>query len=288
MISSISLSTTSRRRPAATLSSAPAGRNSESTSHQLTAGDVISVRFRRRRRYTRDSKYSSRTRSSSPRPLMLLFIAIASFFFANKVAPVYSLSTAKNQWISNSLKYYNRVTRGAEHVQESPTYLKSAMENYFALEKLRQNKPQHAESIYRRLMTEFNPLNKHGELAEICDFSNLAVPTLLLGLLLQREERYEDARAVFDGFSHVLDEAGPNHECCCAARVLQAHALFEMKQDNPVRAAELIIRAVRMDRNLRPVLQWKLFRNALVEYAATNKARLQQQRQQSRIGFAAP
>ncbi len=137
-------------------------------------------------------------------------------------------------------------------------------------------------------MDEFNPLNKHGELPEICDFSNLAVPTLLLGLLLQREERYEDARTVFDGFSHVLDEAGPDHECCCAARVLQAHALFEMKHDNPVRAAELIIRAVRMDRNLRPVLRWKLFRNALVEYAAVNKARLQQQRQQLRIGFAAP
>jgi len=288
MISSngISLSTTSRRRSAATFASAPAGSSSETTGHKVTAGDVISVRFRRRRRYTRDSKYSSTAKaSSSPGSLMLLFVAIASFFFANKVAPVYSLSTAKNQWVSNSLKYYNRITRGAEHVQESPTYLKSAMENYFALEKLRQNKPHHAETIYRRLIYDFSPSNKSGQ--EVCDFSNLAVPTLLLGLLLQREERYEDARTVFDGFSHVLDEAGPNHECCCAARVLQAHALFEMKQDNPVRAAELIIRAVRMDRNLRPVLQWKLFRNALVEYAAVNKARIIQQRQQS-IGFAAP
>jgi len=222
---------------------------------------------------------------ASPKPLMLLFVALASFFFANKVAPVHSLSAAKNQWISNSLKYYNRITRGAEHVQQSPTYLKSAMENYFALEKLRDNKPHHAESIYRRLMDEFNPV-KNGH-AEMCDFSNLAVPTLLLGLLLQREERFDDARTVFDGFSHVLDEAGPNHKCCCAARVLQAHALFEMKQDNPVRAAELIIRAVQMDRNLRPVLRWKLFRNAVVEYKAANRARLQQQRQQG-MGFATP
>ncbi len=268
------------------MASAPIGSSSKATSDQLTAGDVISVRFRRRRRYTRENKQSIRPMPWSPRPLMLLFVAIAVFFFANKVAPVYSLSTAKNQWISNSLKYYNRITRGAEHVQESPTYLKSAMENYFALEKLRQNKPHHAETIYRRLMDEFNPLNKDGERAEVCDFSNLAVPTLLLGLLLQREERYDDARTVFDGFSHVLDEAGADHECCCAARVLQAHALFEMKQDNPIRSAELIMRAVRMDRNLRPVLKWKLFRDALVEYGAAYRARSRQQRQS--IAFVTP
>ena len=270
MIPSVSVSTTSRRRSVATAASAPNTKND-----QLTACDVISVRFRRRCRSNRNSNYTSRKISNSscpsPRPLMLLFVAIASFFFANKVAPVHSLSAAKNLWISNSLQYYDRITRGAEHVQQSPTYLKSAMENYFALEKIRDNKPHHAESIYRRLMEEFNPAS--------CDFSNLAVPTLLLGLLLQREERFDDARTVFEGFSHVLDEAGANHECCCAARVLQAHALFEMKQDNPVRAADLIIRAVRMDRNLRPVLRWKLFRNAVVEYKAAHRARLLQQQQ---------
>ena len=125
---------------------------------------------------------------------MLLFVAIASFFLANKVTPVYSLSAAKNEWIGNSLQYYNRITRGAEHVQQSPTYLKSAMENYFALEKLRNNKPRHAETIYRRLMDEFNPRqgpfvtkpavdSMHAD-AEECEFSQLAVPTLLLGVLL--------------------------------------------------------------------------------------------------------
>lgn len=211
---------------------------------------------------------------------MLLFVALASFFFANKVAPVHSLSAAKNQWINNSLQYYNRVTRGAEHVKDSPTYLKSAMENYFALEKVREKKPHDAESIYRRLMDELNPRNINNVLGpsevENCDFSNLAVPTLLLGLLLQREDRLDDARTVFEGFSHVLDEAGGDHKCCCAARVLQAHALFEMKEENLVKAAELILRAVRMDRNLRPVLRWNLFRDALIEYRSVRKARQQQ------------
>jgi len=208
---------------------------------------------------------------------MLLFIAIASFFFANKVAPVHSLSAAKNQWINNSLQYYNRITRGSEHVQQSPTYLKSAMENYFALEKVRDNKPHQAESIYRRLMDEFNLRNSNSihssSKVDECEFSALAVPTLLLGLLLQREERFDDARTVFEGFSHVLDEDGGDHKCSCAARVLQAHALFEMKQENPVKAAELILLAVRMDQNLQPVLRWKLFRDAMAEYRAVGLAR---------------
>jgi len=216
---------------------------------------------------------------ASPKPLMLLFVALASFFFASKVAPVHSLSAAKTEWISNSLQYYNSITRGAEHVQQSPTYLKSAMENYFALEKVRENKPHHAESIYRRLMEEFDTRNAPSDIRmEECEFSNLAVPTLLLGLLLQRENRIDDARTVFEGFSHVLDEAGGEHKCPCTARVLQAHALFEMKQENAVRAAELILRAVRMDHNLRPVLRWKLFRDAIVEYRAAREARQQQPR----------
>jgi len=226
---------------------------------------------------------------------MLLFVALASFFFANKVAPVHSLSATKNQWIRNSVQYYNRITRGAEHVQQSPTYLKSAMENYFALEKLRNNKPRHAETIYRRLMNELHPSNTNSNTNgnhddgctqhKDCEFSQLAVPTLLLGLLLQREGRFEDARTVFEGFSHALEQANNNtnkpHACCCSARVLQAHALFEMKQDNPVRAVELIRRAIRMDRNLRPVLRWKLFRDAVAEYQTVQRDNRQRERQRN-------
>jgi len=274
MMPSLSLSTSSRRRSAST---------STQPSRQLSACDVISVRFRRRSKSTRYDKNSApgmpSSSCSAPKPLMLLFIALASFFFANKVAPVHSLSAAKSEWIGNSLQYYNRITRGSEHVQQSPTYLKSAMENYFALEKIRENKPQHAESIYRRLMDELDPRTNKGiqgtSRVEQCEFSNLAVPTLLLGLLLQREERFDDARTVFEGFSIVMEKEGVNHKCSCSARVFQAHALFEMKQENPVKAAELILRAVRMDHNLRPVLRWKLFRDAMVQYRDTRRSQRQ-------------
>jgi hypothetical protein len=279
------------------------------TALTMSACDVVSVRIRRRRRRTDNNRIrsSSSTKSSSscttPRPLVLLFVALSVFYLASKkIAPVHSLSAAKNEWISNSLQYYNRITRGAEHVQQSPTYLKSAMENYFAREKIKKNKPQHAESIYRRLITdEHTTLYHAGAIAAAvvgvneeeheCDFSNLAVPTLLLGLLLQREGRFNDARIVFEGFSHVLEEASNanannannggsagthTHMCCCSARVLQAHALFEMKQENPIKAVELIISAVKMDRNLRPVLRWKLFKDAFVQYQSP------EQRQQRR------
>lgn len=182
------------------------------------------------------------------------------FSFISFVRRGNSLTTAKDVWINNSLNYYNRITRGAEHVQTSPLYLRSAMENYFAREKVKSGQAHHAESIYRRLVDELSrPLQEDDE----CDFSNLAVPTLLLGLLLQREQRYDDARTVFEGFSHVLLTSGNSHKCCCSARVLQAHALFEMKQDNQTRAAELIFRAVRMDKSLRPVLRWHQFQRAI-------------------------
>ena len=61
-----------------------------------------------------------------------------------------------------------------------------------------------------------------------------------------------------------------------------------MKQENPVKAVELIIRAVRMDQNLSPVLRWKLFRDAMVEYRAVKvQQRRQQQQQQLAITAAA-
>ena len=113
-----------------------------------------------------------------------------------------------------------------------------------------------------------------------CDISNLAVPTLLLGLLLQREGRHDEARATFEGFARVLDEAVPRDSagCSCSARVLQAHALFEMKRGDSVRSIELMFRAVRMDRNLRTVLRWKQFRDAMVEHRAYRKRVKQQAR----------
>jgi len=318
-------------------------RTSSSELFTMNACDVVSVRIRRRRRAcnlqspnsdassslsTATPSLASKSRiakttalsssSSSPRPLVLLFLSIAVFFFAMKIAPVHSLSAAKNEWMNNSLRYYRQITRkGApgssvdatavsssssssalqqqqqqeQQHQQSPTYLKSAMENYFAREKIKDNKPQHAESIYRKLLKDFSPK----VIEEECEFCHLAVPSLLLALLLQREGRIDDARVVFDGFNQVLEQSILQSSssrkvisCSCSARVLQANALFEMKQSNPIKAAELIIRAVRMDRTLRPVLRWKQFREALIDYSTVQRLQREEtkkQQQQAILGL---
>ena len=51
-------------------------------------------------------------------------------------------------------------------------------------------------------------------------------------------------------------------ECTCSAKVLQAFALFEMKQGNVKKAYALIQMAVKLDHELEPVLSWKQFRDA--------------------------
>jgi hypothetical protein len=197
---------------------------------------------------------------------MLLATVWCSLFASPGLGLVLPMTT-KERWMQKSIQYYSRITRGSEQrTQPNAIYLREAMENYFAREKVKKGQTHHAESIYRRLMEEMSPDECHGDESDKrpeCNFSSLAVPTLLLGLLLQREERYDDARTVFEGFSRFLLDADSDCKCCCCARVLQAHALFEMKMGNPKHALVLITEAIRLDRNLRPVLRWKQFDDAL-------------------------
>ncbi|KAG7369493.1 hypothetical protein IV203_027239 [Nitzschia inconspicua] len=194
------------------------------------------------------------------------------------------LSGTREEWIQNSLQYYRTITRGADKVlDDNPLYLQNAMESYFARQKIKEGKAHHAETIYRRLLQEMTLEKSHhhhhhspADEENECCLSSIAVPTLLLGLLLQREGRTEDARTVFESFVYLLNrrrrskrrkltktEGHDCFSCCCCARVFQAFALFEMKQGNPQRAVKLIQQAIRMDRTLRPVLRWKLFQDAM-------------------------
>lgn len=187
-------------------------------------------------------------------------------------------SKHREVWIQNSLSYYNTISRGStEVVQSNPKFLRNAMENYFALEKVKNGQSHHAETIYRRLLDELTP----AEQKEDCCLSSLAIPSLLLGLLLQREERYDDARTVFEAFSnHLLESGDMDHQCSCSARVLQAHALFEMKQRNPQKAVQLILQAVRMDKNIRPVLRWHQFQEAMSMVKETTKNEQRERRRE--------
>ena len=178
----------------------------------------------------------------------------------------------RQAWIDRSMQYYSKVMReerrralGQLPSDETATTYPSeehiilAKKHYFALRKIKENKPAHAEHIYRRIIDEL----LHQEEDDDCDHAKLAVTTLLLALLLQgrRGADAKQTRAVFLHFFRVVRDS--NEECACSAKVLQAYALFEMKQGNAFKSLYIVRKAVRLDPTLRPVLQWKQFRDAM-------------------------
>jgi hypothetical protein len=190
----------------------------------------------------------------------------------------------RKDWIDQSVKYYSTVMRlerrrrigqakdWEETSEESRNhYMLLAKKHYFALRKIKDGKPQHAETIYRRIIDELvqeisdsSENNNNSVDDHACDHAPLAVTTLLLALLMQRMGDAKKTRSVFLNFFRIaVLDAGPDEECACSAKVLQAYALFEMKQGNALKSLELVHKAVQLDPTLQPVLQWKQFRDVL-------------------------
>lgn len=180
---------------------------------------------------------------------------------------------ARQQWVDKSLRYYSKVMREErrrnlgqikEYEEYNYDFLQLAKKHYFALRKIKDGKPLHAELIYRRIIDEL--LQEGEEEDGECDHAKLAVTTLLLALHLQRTGDAKSTRSVFLSFFRiVVAEAAkePDHECACSAKVLQAFALFEMKQGNEKKSLEIVLKAVKLDPTLKPVLKWKQFRDVL-------------------------
>jgi hypothetical protein len=183
---------------------------------------------------------------------------------------VSSMLKRKTLWLDQSISYYSKVMReerrrnlGQVKDLLDPGYQEEfetlAKKHYFALRKIKDGKPRHAELIYRRIIDELLQ-EEDGH----CDHAKLAVTTLLLALLLQRTGDRKATRSVFLSFFRVaVLEREEGTECACSAKVLQAYALFEMKQGNARKSFELVTKAIQMDRSLEPVLQWKQFRDVL-------------------------
>lgn len=198
----------------------------------------------------------------------------------------------RREWIDKSLNYYSKVMREErrrnlgqvkEEDYQSDEYhqdfLKLAAKHYFALRKIKDGRPRQAEQIYRKIIDEL--LTEGEEEGEDCDHAKLAVTTLLLALHLQRTGDSKTTRSVFLNFFRIVVAAAekePNHECACSAKVLQAFALFEMKQGNGLKSLEIVLKAVKLDPSLRPVLNWKQFRDVLARrndrIVATSKAKV--------------
>mmetsp|Transcript_20709 Transcript_20709/g.38011 ORF Transcript_20709/g.38011 Transcript_20709/m.38011 type:complete len:307 (+) Transcript_20709:266-1186(+) len=202
------------------------------------------------------------------------------------------LSQRKHDWIERSVQYYSTVLRknaGTTQSQhktqmdsipsisevsllankENPIiahhdkdFVELANKHYYARSLIKMGKWDFAETIYRRIIDELTSDTSE----EDCDHTKLAVSTLLLALHMQRTGNIKATRAVFINFFRrvalVKEEDGEVHKCSCSAKVLQAYALFEMKNGHSAKSLEIIQRAIKMDEQLSPVLEWKQFRDA--------------------------
>jgi hypothetical protein len=155
-------------------------------------------------------------------------------------------------------------------------FIELATKHYYARVLIKMGKWDNAEKIYRRIIEELTyEANTSGN--KDCDHTKLAVSTLLLALHVQRTGDVRATRSVFLRFFRLvalsdMDANGDsgiesssvdhNKKCSCSAKVLQAFALFEMKNGLSTKSLEIIRRAVDMDEGLRPVLEWKQFRDA--------------------------
>jgi hypothetical protein len=180
----------------------------------------------------------------------------------------------RTEWISRSVDYYSKVMReerrrtiGQISGGNDPGYQEQfvilAKKHYFALRKIKDGSLLHAECIYRKIIEDLS----REEEGEECDHAKLAVTTLLLALLLQRMGDCKGTRSVFLRFFRIVVLENEETECACSAKVLQAFALFEMKQGNTRKSLELVKRAIEFDDSLAPVLQWKQFRDVVQRQA---------------------
>lgn len=139
-------------------------------------------------------------------------------------------------------------------------FVELATKHYYARYLIKNGKLTLAEKIYRRIINELEAEQSE----EGCDHAKLAVSTLLLALHMQRFGDKKGTRSVFVNFFRrvALTEDDEEVKCTCSAKVLQAYALFEMRNGYSSKSLEIIQKAVEMDEQLRPVLEWKQFRDA--------------------------
>jgi hypothetical protein len=218
--------------------------------------------------------------------------------------------TIRRTWMDQSIQYYAKVIQmrlpQEEHRRSrmtttilspshesdtttstvyTPEFVGLAKQHYFALRKIKDGKPHHAEQIYRRILKELVRDNQDDDTTVQCDHAQLAVTTLLLALHLQRTGDSKATRSVFLHFFRTIvmttttttdssqyrdnymdadrrtNRTTTTPHCACSAKVLQAFALFEMKQGNTMKSFELVCQAIQFDPTLQPILNWKQFRD---------------------------
>ena len=177
----------------------------------------------------------------------------------------------RRRWGDKSINYYSKVMREerrrnlgqiSDQALDSEEYHEEfallAKKHYFALRKAKDGQPRHAELIYQKIIQELLSENEE----EDCDHAKLAVTTLLLALHVQRSGGDpKKTRSVFLRFFRLVNQR--SDPCACSAKVLIAFALFEMKQGNSLKSLEIVLKAIKLDPAVRPVLNWKQFRDSM-------------------------
>eukprot|EP00815_Leptocylindrus_aporus_P006868 CAMPEP_0116061418 /NCGR_PEP_ID=MMETSP0322-20121206/7075_1 /TAXON_ID=163516 /ORGANISM="Leptocylindrus danicus var. apora, Strain B651" /LENGTH=214 /DNA_ID=CAMNT_0003546377 /DNA_START=316 /DNA_END=960 /DNA_ORIENTATION=+ len=170
---------------------------------------------------------------------------------------------------SSDNAHFRRDLTGNRHEDDDDDdeFLKVAGLHYFALTKIRNKDFKKAEALYRNFINgAMDQRESHGT----CDHASLAVTTLLLALHTQRQykdNKYEatrKTRAVFLRFFRLVGEDDVK-SCSCSAKVLQAYALFEMKQGLTKKSLDIVRKAVELDESLSPILKWKMFQDVDIQ-----------------------
>lgn len=269
-----------------TLASSDKVQQSQSCAIMHTESSVNPENRIRRRRNLKSALFFALTTSA------LVFCPTATHAFSTGNRS--GLSQRKQEWIERSVQYYSTVMRKNAGTTQSqhktqmdlaPSISKVALlasqenanaiiahhgkdfvglanKHYYARFLIKMGKWEFAETIYRRIIVELTSDTSEDD----CDHTKLAVSTLLLALHMQRTGDIKATRAVFLNFFRRValakEEEDEVHKCSCSAKVLQAYALFEMKNGHSAKSLEIIQRAVKMDARLSPVLEWKQFRDA--------------------------
>ena len=183
----------------------------------------------------------------------------------------------RREWTDKSVNYYSKVMRekrrrdlgqakNYQTRQYQEAFQELANKHYFALRKIKDGKPEHAETIYRKIIRDLLQEEKEAMASskEDCDHSKLAITTLLLALNLQRMGAdAKRTRSAFLKFFRVIALTDKGQECACSAKVIGAFALFEMKQGNTTRSLQLARLAMELDpTKMSALLNWKQFRDA--------------------------
>ncbi|GMI39562.1 hypothetical protein TrCOL_g5023 [Triparma columacea] len=133
---------------------------------------------------------------------------------------------------------------------------------FLARKAIGDNRSHQAEQIYTALLN-----------SPSIDLTSFAATSLLLALHYQRSDKdIKKARSVFNNFVKTIHEyeaegedEGRVKDCncgCgddCTARVLQAFALFESRNNLLPKSAFLIRKAIEFDPKIASLLRWKMF-----------------------------